>query len=67
VKPNLGDRVLVTGILPDDPNPLPIGSEGTVDWLGSWTSDLTRQIGVKWDDPKRALLLLDTDPFVVLP
>lgn len=65
MKPNVGDRVRITGTLPHDPNPLPIGLEGTVDYIGQWTSDYTKQIGVAWDNGSRLLLLHD-DPFVVV-
>lgn len=41
-----GDRVRVTGIL-DNPAPLTAGMEGTVYWVGTWTIELTRQIGVR--------------------
>jgi hypothetical protein len=64
-RPKLGDRVRVTGKLPDDPDPLTIGDEGTVDWLTPAGSHF-QQIGVKWDSG-RSLLLLPNDPFVVLP
>jgi hypothetical protein len=62
--PNLGDRVRVTGQM-DDPSPVPVGTEGTVDWVGSWTSPLTRQIGVLWDNGSR-LLLLGGDPYEII-
>jgi hypothetical protein len=38
--------------------------EGTVYWVGTWTTELTRQIAVQWDDGRR-LLLLPGDPFRV--
>ncbi|MBZ4631329.1 DUF4314 domain-containing protein [Mycobacterium timonense] len=50
----------------DDPDPLPVGTTGTVDWLGQWTDELTKQIGVRWDNGSR-LILLPHDPFRVLP
>jgi hypothetical protein len=31
--PQIGDRVRVTGIM-NDPDPLTVGEEGTVNWLG---------------------------------
>ena len=65
MKPRMGDRVRVTGVM-NDPNPLPVGTEGTVDWLGQWESELTKQIGVKWDNGSR-LILLPFDPFEVIP
>jgi len=60
----VGDRVRVTGRM-DDPDPIPVGTEGTVDWVGQWTCELTRQIGVKWDNG-RTLLLLGNDPYQVV-
>ena len=49
----------------DDPDPLTVGEEGTVNWLGSWDSELTKQISVKWDSG-RTLNLLENDPFEIL-
>lgn len=62
---SVGDRVRVTGILPDDPDPLTVGLEGIVDYVGQWQSRYTRQIGVRWDDG-RTLMLLDGDPYIVV-
>lgn len=59
-----GDRVVVTGIL-DDPAPLAAGMTGTVLRVGSWTTELTRQIAVQWDDGRR-LLLFPGDQFRVI-
>lgn len=59
-----GDRVRVTGILPGDPDPLPIGSEGTVTMtLNEQTAHA--QVCVKWDNG-RSLMLLPNDPFTVV-
>ena len=58
----IGDRVMVVGKI-DDPDPVPRGTQGTVDWVGSWDSEATKQIGVKWDNGSK-LMLLPTDPFV---
>jgi hypothetical protein len=66
----VGDRVRITGPM-DDPYPIPIGTEGTVDWVGKWFSEHTRQsmpppqIGVKWDNG-RTLMLLGSDPYMVI-
>lgn len=63
VKP--GDRVRVTGILPNDPAPLPVGATGTV----TQVTDVLQpaQIQVDWDPGVgRTLSLLATDPFEVL-
>lgn len=62
--PKIGDRVRINGLM-DDPSPIPVTTEGTVDWIGSWSSPLTRQIGVKWDNGSR-LLLLGDDPYEVI-
>ncbi len=60
----VGDRVRVTGHM-DDPYPIPVGAEGTVNWVGQWNSEYTRQIGVKWDNG-RTLILLGHDPYEVV-
>jgi len=62
-----GDRVRITGVMPNDPNPIPIGTEGTVREV----HEDVGQIHVDWDpDPvtrrSRGLILLTTDPFVVV-
>lgn len=64
MKPRVGDRVKITGEL-DDPNPIPIGTEGTVNWLGQWTTELTSQVGVLWDNGSR-LIMLPHDPYTVI-
>jgi hypothetical protein len=46
----------VTGVMPDDPNPMPVGSTGTV------TGGNGEQIWVDWDNG-RGLILLTTDPY----
>lgn len=64
----VGQRVRLTAAVPDEfpPPGLPAGLEGTVTWVGQWTNEYTRQIGVKWDNG-RTLILLDGDEFEVLP
>lgn len=62
--PKIGDRVRITGPM-DDPDPVPVGTGGTVDWVGGWESALTRQVGVTWDTGSRLILLAD-DPYVIL-
>lgn len=67
-RPNPGDRVRITGVMPDDPDPLPVGLEGTV-------TDVTpehhtfQQYTVDWDhdgERKRNLMLLPHDPFTIV-
>lgn len=57
-----GQRVRITGIMPEEPAPLAVGEEGTVITDGPNSSD---QILVRWDSG-RSLILLTIDPFVVL-
>lgn len=61
VKP--GNRVRITGVMPGDPDPLPIGATGTV-------TDVHASVGqilVDWDpEVGRSLILLTTDPFAVI-
>jgi hypothetical protein len=61
----LGDRVRITGVMVGEPNPLPVGAEGTVDWIGQWLSEYNAQIGVQWDNGSR-LILLGEDPYEVV-
>ena len=67
-KPKVGDRLRCTGPLNDGSlgiNNSLIGVEGTVDWLGEWEGLYTTQIGVRWDNGSR-LMLLEGDPFEVI-
>lgn len=64
-RPRVGDRVRLTGVM-DDPDPIPVGSEGTVDWVNTWTDVLTRQFSVDWDGSSRKLMLLDCDPYRIV-
>ena len=55
-----GTRVRVTGVMPNDPDPMPVGAEGVV------TGGNGGQIWVAWDDSRRSLILLPTDPYQVV-
>ena len=55
----IGARVRVTGVQPNDPDPLPIGSTGTV------TGGNGEQVWVDWDSGRTLILLVD-DPYEVL-
>ena len=59
--PKPGDRVKMVGVMRDDPAPIPVGEEGTVEAV----SPTVGQITVTWDSG-RSLLLLTEDPFVVI-
>lgn len=62
----VGDRVKMTGVMRDDPDPIKVGDEGTVDYVfdGGGSPSLA-QISVKWDSG-RSLMLLPQDPFTVI-
>lgn len=64
----IGSRVRLTAPVVDNyPQPgLPAGLEGTVDWVGQWTNEYTRQLGVRWDNDRRLILLADVDQFEVI-
>lgn len=59
-----GDRIRVTGVLPNDPAPIPIGNEGTVTGVRNAGTPYA-QIDVEWDDG-RTLMLLPGDPFEIV-
>jgi hypothetical protein len=54
-----GTRVEVTGPM-QDPNPLPVGSQGTV------TGGNGSQIRVTWDNGSGLMLLVGEDPYRVI-
>lgn len=61
IVPSPGDRVRMTGVMPNDPAPLPVGAIGTVREANA----ATRQIFVDWDSGP-GLILLTTDPFEII-
>lgn len=64
--PKKGDRVRMTGIMPEDPSPMEVGAEGTVSEINkSYYPDQAAQIYVDWDNG-RSLILLSSDPFMVI-
>lgn len=59
--PKVGDRIKVTGLMANDPDPVPDGTTGTV----ACVLESSGQIIVKWDIA-RSLILLETDPYMVI-
>lgn len=59
--PRPGDTIRVTGVMPDDPDPMLIGSSGIV----TEVNPEVRQIHVDWHDGRR-LILVATDPFEIV-
>lgn len=60
-----GDRVVMVGLMPNDPCPIPVGTQGTVTEVNPHVFEGSQQIYVEWDDD-RSLILLSTDPFEIL-
>ena len=60
----VGKRIKLLS-MPNDPAPIPIGSEGLVEMVGS-EFDNTTQIFVKWDNGRSLILLGGLDEFQVL-
>lgn len=58
--PAPGDRIEITGTMPDDPDPLPVGYTGTVLFVNQF------QISVDWDGT-RTLNVLPGDPYRITP
>lgn len=58
--PKKGDRVVVTGVMEDEPDPIEPGTMGTV--TGTSVSTVASQIFVDWDNG-RTLILLADDPW----
>lgn len=63
----VGDRIRLIN-MPDDPHPIPAGTEGTV--LSADPSAFRRsgewQISVKWDAPRSLSLIWPVDSFEVI-
>jgi hypothetical protein len=57
-----GSRVQITGLMPHDPDPLPVGSTGTV----QRADHSARQADVHWDNGRTLFLLIDVDPYEVI-
>lgn len=51
--------------MPDDPDPLPAGSEGTINYVGKFPGE-GQQIGVDWDNGRTLMLIVGVDDFEVL-
>lgn len=60
-----GDRIRLVS-MPDDPNPIPSGTEGTVTHVNPVPSMKFTQIGVKWDNGRTLMLAVPPDVFTVI-
>lgn len=57
-----GDRVRITGEMPGEPHPIPVGSVGTVVRV----NQPSQQADVDWDNGRSLFLLTDVDAFEVI-
>lgn len=59
-----GDRIELVS-MPNDPDPIPFGTRGTVTWNGGWVRGITardyEQISVKWDNGRTLGLCIPPD------
>lgn len=55
-----GTRIELTGPMRNDPDPIPVGSRGTI------TGGNGSQLFVNWDNGRTLILLPDEDPYRVL-
>lgn len=63
-----GDRIEVTGVLPNDPAPLDVGTRGVVrdvNYYNRTRDHVDMQISVDWDNG-RTLMLLADDPWRIV-
>ena len=63
--PEKGDRIRLTGMMRDDPDPVPAGTEGTVTFA-SWVNlnHGYMQVGVNWDNGRSLGLVCPPDRYV---
>lgn len=66
--PRPGDRIRFVA-MPDDPNPVPAGSTGTVTFVNEHGSGdrAWLQIGVDWENGRRLMLSVPPDGVQMLP
>lgn len=57
----VGARVRLLS-MSDDPDPIEPGSEGTINYVGTFPGD-GQQIGVKWDSGRTLMLIVGEDKF----
>ena len=62
-----GDRIRLIS-MPDDPNPIPVGTEGTVRLTNDidWAGDKYTQVSVSWDNGRSLCLVMPPDQVEVI-
>lgn len=64
IEPKIGDRIELVN-MPDDPDPIPSGTQGTVNYVGKFPGE-GQQIGVKWDNGRTLMVIVGVDEFRLL-
>ncbi len=62
--PEIGNRIELTAPMVDDPDPIEVGAQGTVTWVGELHEYV--QLGVKWDSGRTLGLVAPPDEWKVL-
>ena len=67
ITPKPGDRIRLLA-MPDDPDPIPPGTTGTVTAVRQYGSgrDAWHQVDVDWDNGRTLILVVPPDEFEVL-
>ena len=58
----IGDYIELVS-MHDDPDPIPVGTRGVVDFVSAVTSMGFTQYGVKWENGRTLLLVVPPDQF----
>ena len=64
--PEKGTRIRLVSSMPDDPDPIPVGSEGTVIGGAEPSGFMSGQVWVKWDSGRSLNLVVGTDYWVTI-
>lgn len=60
-----GDRIELLS-MPQDPDPIPTGTKGTITFVSEIRSMGFTQVGVKWDNGRSLMLSVPPDQFRIL-
>lgn len=65
ILPTRGQRIRLLH-MPEDPDPVPAGSLGTVEW-SNFVGTAFMQISVRWDNGRTLMLSIPPDEYEVVP
>lgn len=64
-KLQVGHRIMLLS-MPDDPNPIPVGTAGEVTWVNPFVFDGQTQVGVHWDNGRTLMLCVPPDRYKII-